>query len=94
MNEQPVRNRAAVLALEIVPGLFGILGLGWLFAGFGMRGVLLILLTLIAFVLSCAVLSITAGAGLFCVIPLHLVIMGVSAWKLHLTMQDEQHRFV
>ncbi len=78
------KDRSIALILEILPGLFGILGIGWIYAGDNNKGVMYLIGFLAwHFLVVLPVALITAGGGLCITIPIDLVMIGVSASSLN-----------
>ena len=72
------------MILEILPGLFGILGIGWIYAGKSNTGIIW-LIGFLAWhlVIVLPVVLLTAGGGLCVTIPIDLVCIAVSAYTLN-----------
>jgi hypothetical protein len=79
---RPVKDRSLAVILEVLLGLFGFLGIGWIYAGDTNRG----LITLVAFLIWNAVLTtiivFTVGIGCIC-IPINWIIIAASAYALN-----------
>ena len=94
-QEQPPRslpNKGTALVLEILPAIFGLFGIGWIYSGRTTTGVLLLVSGLLliwggyGFVIlgSTALAAVTFGSGslsccLVCVVPLLQVIAAVTS---------------
>jgi TM2 domain-containing membrane protein YozV len=78
------KDRSIALILEILPGLFGFLGFGWIYAGNNNTGILF-LIGFLAWhlVIVLPISLITAGIGLCVTIPIDLIVIGVSAASLN-----------
>lgn len=71
------------LILEILPGLFGFLGFGWIYVGETQRGVIT-LIGYIAFAIASVIaISLTAGIGCFICVPLLWGAIAYSASQLN-----------
>ena len=71
------------LILEIIPGLFGLLGIGWIYNGKTTAGVAWLVSGLIWEFIALIIIALTAGVGCFCTIPINLVLVGISASMLN-----------
>lgn len=71
------KSKSTALVLEIVAGLFGFLGIGWIYAGETQKGILILIGN---FVLQGLVLVFTLFLGVICTIPLSA---GISAYLLN-----------
>ena len=80
---RPPKDRSIAIILELLPGFFAFLGIGWIYAGQMTTGVI-ILVTDMAFNCIFAVIG-TATAGItFCfTVPLQLVAIGLSTYLLY-----------
>ncbi|MEA3339868.1 MAG: FHA domain-containing protein [Chloroflexota bacterium] len=80
---RPPKDRSIAIILEILPGFFAFLGIGWIYAGQITTGVI-ILVTDIVFNCIFAVIG-TATAGItFCLtLPLQLAAVGLSTYLLY-----------
>lgn len=80
---RPAKDRSIALILELLPGLFGFLGFGWIYAGNTSAGVA----WLVGFLLwtICAVLIdvVSGGLGCFCTLPVSIVVLAISATQLN-----------
>lgn len=78
------KDRSIALILEILPGLFGFLGFGWIYAGDNNKGIMF-LIGFLAWhlVIVLPISLITAGFGLCVTIPIDLIVIGVSAASLN-----------
>ena len=73
----PVQNQNTTLAivLEIVCGLFGFFGIGWLVSGNTQTGILLLVGGLIWDAIAVFLAVITIGLGFICIGPINLAIL-------------------
>ncbi len=69
--------------VEVIGGLFGFYGIGWLVGGYTFTGILLVLGSLVLAGLWAVVTVATVGVGLFCVIPANLAILLTSTLTLN-----------
>jgi hypothetical protein len=77
------KDRTIALLLEIGGGVFGFLGIGWLYAGNTTAGILWLAGMLIGSCLAVVVDIVTFGAFLCVHIPLWLVAVAVSGYLLY-----------
>jgi hypothetical protein len=94
VNGKPPKDRSIALILEILVGLFGFLGFGWIYAGETNRGVI----TLAGFfawhiLIVLPLALITASAGLCLTIPIDIIIIGFSSFSLNNYLQQHPERF-
>ena len=80
--------------LEVVPALFGLLGIGWIYAGQVKIGVWLLGGGVAFWVLTIVAAIVTVGCALMVAPLLWLVAIVASAIKLHQHMQSEPGIFV
>lgn len=78
----PTKTRSVALLLEILPGLFGLLGIGWLYAGKVGTGIILLIGMIIWDLGLVAASVITGGIGCVCGV-ISLVLIAVSAILLN-----------
>jgi hypothetical protein len=69
--------------IEVIGGLFGFYGIGWLVGGYAATGILLLVGSLLLAGLWALVAIATVGVGLFCIVPIDLVILLGSALTLN-----------
>jgi hypothetical protein len=89
----PIKDRSLGLILEILPGLFGIFGIGWIYTGETNTGVLILIggLAMMGIFVVADVLS--AGICCFGTIPLQLLALAISTVKLNDLMKQHPERF-
>jgi hypothetical protein len=80
---RPLKDRSIALILEILPGLFGIFGIGWIYAGNTTAGVIWLISVLAWDVFAGLINVLTGGFGCFCTLPVGLALIAVSASALH-----------
>jgi len=76
-------GRELAILLEILPGLFGILGLGWLYAGNKKVGVALLIGFLLWDILVWVLAFSTSFLVFLCILPLNILIVIVSVLMLN-----------
>lgn len=79
---RPIKDRSVAYILEILPGLFGILGIGWFYAGNTNAGIAWLVITLAWDVLAVIIDVATVGFGCFCSVPVNIVLITVSTIAL------------
>jgi len=88
------KDRSIALILEILPGMFGFLGMGWIYSGENNKGIMFLIGFLAwHFLVVLPVSLITAGGALCITIPIDLVIIGVSASSLNSHTQQHPELF-
>ena len=70
------KSKSSALVLEILPGIVGILGIGWIYAGETQKGILILVGNIIIQI----GLILTTGVGPICTVPLGIVL---SAYMLN-----------
>jgi hypothetical protein len=71
------------MVLEILPGLFGIFGIGWIYSENTGLGTILLIGGIFWFLIIIAAAVITATAACFCTVPLSLVGTAISSFFLY-----------
>lgn len=78
------KNKPVIAALlELGGGYFGLLGLGWIYAGDILRGILFLIGYIMFLSLGAAIIVFTFGCLVFIFAPLYLAIPLVSAVKVY-----------
>jgi TM2 domain-containing membrane protein YozV len=80
---RPAKDRSIALILEILPGLFGFLGFGWIYSGNTSTGILWLVLFLIWAVIALIISVVTGGIGLICILPVNIACIVASAVSLN-----------
>lgn len=78
--------------VEVIGGLFGFYGIGWLVGGYAFTGILLVLGSLVLAGLWAVVTVATVGVGLFCIIPANLAILLTSTLALNARLKGKLRR--
>ena len=81
-SSRPTKDRGVALVLEILPGLFGLLGFGWIYAGNSTAGILWLIGVLVWDVIVIFMSMLTGGLICFISVPINLVLVAVSAFFL------------
>ena len=77
------KDRSVALILEILPGLFGLLGFGWLYSGNTNTGIVWLGGMLVWDLIAIVVGIVTAGFGCLCTLPISVSLLVVSAFMLN-----------
>jgi len=85
----PLKDRSIAILLEVLPGLFGFLGIGWIYAGNIAIGLSLLVGYLLLIGLEILVGVFTGGIACCCLWPLNVVALAAS--ELLLNRYIEQH---
>lgn len=90
---QPPKSKATALLIELLPGiLFGLMGIGWMYAGKSDRGIWWLVGSIAWWVIMGLVGLLTLGIGCLC-FPLIWVAAGISAYTLNGQMKAEPGRY-
>jgi len=79
---RPPKDRGIAMVLEIVGGLFGLFGIGWIYSGNTAVGVMLLAGGIFWIIIIIIAAAISAAAACFCTVPLSLVVTAVSSFSL------------
>lgn len=80
----PPKSKSTALILEILLGLFGFLGFGWIYVGETQRGILTLIGYIVFAIISAIAITVTAGLGCFICVPLLWGGIAYSAYQLNL----------
>ena len=81
------------LILEILPGLFGIFGIGWIYASETNTGVLILIGGLVMMFIFVTANVLSAGICCFGTIPIQLAVLAISTIKLNDFMKQHPETF-
>lgn len=87
------KERGIALILEILPGLFGFLGIGWIYAGNLTVGLIALVAFLMFVAIEVVIAIVTLGFGACCLLPLNIIIVAVSALLLNNYIQQHPDQF-
>ena len=90
---RPAKDKGVALILEILPGLFGILGLGWIYSGNTVAGAAWLIGMLVWDFIAVMVLIFSGGLGCLCTIPINLIAVAVSAFFLNNYISQHEELF-
>ncbi len=79
----PRKDRALALVLELLPGFFGFMGFGWMYADQVGVGLAILIGFWVFLCAEVGVALVTLGVSLFCTAPLHLILLAASAVLLY-----------
>lgn len=82
----PVRNtkdRSLAIILEVLPGLFGFLGFGWIYAGNTSTGLIWLIGFLIWTIIATVISVFTGGIGVICWLPISIGCIIISSTSLN-----------
>ncbi len=80
---RPVKDRSIAIILEVLPGLFGFLGFGWIYSGNTSTGVSWLVGVLVWDFIAAFIIALTAGFGCICTIPANIILVAISATSLN-----------
>jgi len=69
------KTKGTALAIEAVAAIFGIFGIGWLYSGNTAIGILLLIAGFVWDAIALFVLLVSLGFGLFCLVPIHMLLV-------------------
>ena len=81
--QRPPKDKSIALILEILPGLFGFLGFGWIYSGNTVSGVIWLISFLVWTVIATIISLVTAGIGIICWLPISIALIAISAISLN-----------
>ena len=77
-SSRPYKSRSTALVLEILLGLFGLPGIGWIYSGRTAPGVILLVCYLIWDCIALAIVAGSSGVALLCTIPIGVLTVIIS----------------
>ena len=77
-----MKDRSIALILEILPGLFGFLGFGWIYADNTQTGILILIGNFIMIGINVVAVFLSGGICCFVAVPLEIAAIALSAYKL------------
>lgn len=80
---RPPKDRSIAIILELLPGFFAFLGIGWIYAGETTTGVVVLVLDLVCNVVFAVIGAVTLGISLCLTVPLQLVAIALSTYLLY-----------
>lgn len=79
---RPLKDHSLALLLEILPGIFGIFGIGWIYSGNTTTGIVWLISVLIWDCMALVVDILTGGGFLLCTIPINIALVAISGFTL------------
>jgi len=89
----PKKDRSLAIILEVVPGLVGFLGIGWIYSGFTNIGIAWLVGFLIWNIIALVISFSTFFLGCLCMLPINLIALIVSVITLNSQIQKYSERF-
>ena len=80
---RPPKDRSIALILEILPGLFGFLGFGWIYAGNVGAGIAWLVGMLIWTGIAAIIALFSIGISLICTLPISIALIVISSMTLN-----------
>lgn len=80
---RPPKDRSIALILEILPGLFGLLGFGWIYSENINTGIMWLVSVLVWDAIAIFISVLTGGFGCFCTLPINVALIAISASSLN-----------
>ncbi|MDW8148165.1 MAG: TM2 domain-containing protein [Roseiflexaceae bacterium] len=90
---RPPKDRSVALILELLPGLFGFLGFGWIYSGNTSTGLLWLGGVLAWSLIAVVIFVLTAGVGCFCTVPVNIALIALSVSSLNTYMKQHPELF-
>lgn len=90
---RPPKDRSVALILEILPGLFGFLGFGWIYSGNTQTGILWLAGLLMWTIAAVIIDVVTAGFGCLCTLPISLALIAISVSNLNTYIKNHPELF-
>lgn len=80
---RPPKDRSIAIILELLPGFFAFLGIGWIYAGQTTTGVIVLVADLVCNVIFAIIGAATLGIAFCLTVPLQLAAIAVSTYLLY-----------
>jgi hypothetical protein len=90
---RPPKDRSIAIILEILPGLFGFLGFGWMYAGNTSAGAIWLICFLLWTFVAVVIDVFTAGFGVCLTLPVSIILIVVSTVSLSNYTRQHQELF-
>jgi TM2 domain-containing membrane protein YozV len=87
---QPQADTSMPVIVEILCGIFGFYGIGWLIAGYTIPGILLLVGGLVWAVIFWTIAAVTHFVGLVCLVPFDIAIWVTSALILNSRLKQRR----
>ena len=92
-SSRPPKDRSIALILEILPGIFGLLGFGWIYSGRTSTGLSWLIGFLVWGFFAILLLAISGGLACICILPINLVVIALSARSLEAYTKGQPELF-
>jgi hypothetical protein len=79
---RPPKDRSIALILELLPGLFGLLGFGWIYSGETGRGIVWLGGMFVWSIIAIGIAVLTGGLSCFCTFPVSISLIAISVASL------------
>ena len=90
---RPLKDRNLAMILEILPGLFGFLGFGWIYSGNTSTGTIILIGFLFWSFMTGFIAVLTVGFSLLCTLPLSLLAIILSTVTLNNHIKSKPELF-
>lgn len=90
---RPPKDKSVALILEILPALFGIFGIGWIYSGQTTTGIMWLVGMLVWGIIAITVTAFTGGFACFCIVPLNIGLLAFSAIMLNSHIKQHPELF-
>lgn len=87
------RDHNLAVILEILPGLFGLLGIGWIYSGNSTVGFALLIGYLVWNLIAITLVVFTAGVACLCILPINILALIVSVLLLNSYIRENNSSF-
>jgi len=77
------KDKSMVIILELLPGLLGFAGFGWIYAGQTTTGILILIGNMVVVWVLGVITALTGGLGLLCLCPVEIGIVAISAFMVN-----------
>ncbi len=89
----PQKDKSVALILEILPGLFGFLGFGWIYSNQISKGVIILISMFVWIVIATVITILTGGIFACCALPVNVAAIAISAFMLNNHMKEHPGMF-
>lgn len=91
VTSRPPKDRSNAMLLEILPGIFGFLGFGWIYSGNTNTGIAWLIGYLVWNFIATIIILVTSGCGCFLTLPVNvvLIILSTSSLKTYIKKHPE-----
>jgi hypothetical protein len=90
---RPAKDRSLTIILEVLPGLFGFLGIGWMYAGNVGTGLAILIGNLMYVGVGAVIATLTAGIALCFLWPLEILFLALSVIQLNKHIRQHPELF-